>query len=78
MSNIEAKFIVKLFFVFRLLDFTTLNVKKKQSDVYYVSKAPTKPKPKKAVPLIDILNEPEINETADSNSEVKHVQYSIK
>lgn len=59
-------------FFYRLLDFTTLNAKKKQSDVYYVSKNPTKPKPKKVAPFIDILNEPETNETIDSNSEVMH------
>lgn len=63
--------------VYRLLDFTSLNAKKKPSDVYYEPKKKKEPiKSKKEEKLTEMMADSahNLNETADSNSEVSRTK----
>lgn len=64
----------------RLLDFTSLNAKKKPSEVYYEPKKKNEPiKSKKEAKLTEMMNDAHnLNETADSNSEVSRKIFLIK
>lgn len=63
---------------YRLLDFTSLNAKKKPSEVYYEPKKKKEPiKSKKEEKLTEMManSAHNLNETADSNSEVSCNQF---
>lgn len=65
----------------RLLDFTSLNAKKKPSEVYYEPKKKKEPiKSKKEEKLTEMMADSahNLNEIADSNSEVNFKFFLIK